>query len=90
MACILHTKNKTEYSRYELCTARSLGRFLNSSINANDFGMNSAPVEVPCADSVACSGIQHRSGGIEGDLVDLVLALGCSDGASGCTSTGIA
>lgn len=52
-------------------------------------GINYAPVKVPCADSVACRSIEHRSGGIEGDLVDLILALGCSDGAGGCTSTGI-
>lgn len=57
---------------------------------ALDLGMNYAPVEVPCADSVACSSVQHRSGGIEGDLVDLVLALSCSYSAIVCTSTGIA
>lgn len=54
-----------------------------------DLEINDAPVEIPCADSVACRGIEHRSGGIEGDLVDLILALSCSDGAGGCTSTGI-
>lgn len=51
--------------------------------------MKYAPVEVPSPDSVAGSSVQHGSGGIEGDLVDLVLALGCSNGAGGCTSTGV-
>lgn len=47
------------------------------------------PAELPDADGVARGGVQHGARGAEGDLVDLVIALGTGDGAGGCGCTGI-
>lgn len=52
--------------------------------------MADAPVEVPHANSVPSSGIEHRSRQIEGDLVYLAFALCEGYCAGGGAPTGVA